>query len=147
MKRTLKITKAQQIEFEQGWRNRNKWLKELGLPKQTYEQYLEWLHGRGKKEKKSKTGSYTTPITFNRTTEMGRKTSENPTVDVRQEARESVNEDVLLAQRHWTKGPCSSKPSPVYTGTKIIGIGTMHKSNMVPIFNDQEAKDISSMRR
>ena len=34
-----------------------------------------------------------------------------------------------------------------YTGDKIIGIGTMHKSNAVPIFSDKEAKDISSMRR
>jgi viroplasmin and RNaseH domain-containing protein len=35
----------------------------------------------------------------------------------------------------------------VYTGTKMIGIGTMHKSNSVPIFTDDEAKAISSMRR
>ncbi len=34
-----------------------------------------------------------------------------------------------------------------YTGDKIIGIGTLHKSNAVPIFSDQEAKDISKMRR
>ena len=34
-----------------------------------------------------------------------------------------------------------------YTGEKIRGVGTMHKSNAVPIFSDQEAKDISSMRR
>jgi hypothetical protein len=35
----------------------------------------------------------------------------------------------------------------VYTGTKVIGIGTMHKSNAVPIFSDDEAKEISTMRR
>lgn len=34
-----------------------------------------------------------------------------------------------------------------YTGDKILGIGTLHKSNGVPVFSDQEAKDISSMRR
>ena len=34
-----------------------------------------------------------------------------------------------------------------YTGTKIKGIGTMHKSNAVPVFTDEEAKDISKMRR
>ena len=34
-----------------------------------------------------------------------------------------------------------------YTGTKIKGIGTMHKSNAVPVFSDEEAKDISTMRR
>jgi len=35
----------------------------------------------------------------------------------------------------------------VYTGDKIIGIGTLHKSNAVPIFSDEEAKDIAKMRR
>jgi|688.fasta_scaffold32766_11 hypothetical protein len=43
--------------------------------------------------------------------------------------------------------PCTKKPSPTYTGDKIIGIGTMHKSNAVPIFSDGEAKEISKMRR
>lgn len=41
----------------------------------------------------------------------------------------------------------TKRPDKVYTGTKIIGIGTMHKSNAVPIFSDQEAQDISKMRR
>jgi hypothetical protein len=45
------------------------------------------------------------------------------------------------------KGAVNVKPPMQYTGNKIMGIGTMHKSNAVPIFSDQEAKDISSMRR
>ena len=44
-------------------------------------------------------------------------------------------------------GAVKSKDIPQYTGTKMLGIGTLHKSNGVPIFSDQEAKDISSMRR
>ena len=41
-----------------------------------------------------------------------------------------------------------TKPEPkVYTGTEIIGIGQMHKSNAVPIRRKQDAKDIASMRR
>ena len=44
-------------------------------------------------------------------------------------------------------GPVSSKPNPQYTGTKILGIGTMHKSNAVPVFSDEEAISISSMSR
>jgi len=44
-------------------------------------------------------------------------------------------------------GTAPKKDAPVYTGTKIKGIGTMHKSNAVPIFSDDEAKDIASMRR
>lgn len=43
--------------------------------------------------------------------------------------------------------PAVKAPDKVYTGTKILGIGTMHKSNAVPIFSDDEAKQISSMRR
>lgn len=35
----------------------------------------------------------------------------------------------------------------VYTGTKIKGIATMHKSNAVPVFSDEEAIDIAKMRR
>ena len=43
--------------------------------------------------------------------------------------------------------PALKAKDKVYTGTKILGIGTMHKSNAVPIFSDSEAKEISSMRR
>ena len=45
------------------------------------------------------------------------------------------------------KGAVNVRMPMQYTGDKIVGIGTMHKSNAVPIFTDQEAKDISSMRR
>lgn len=44
-------------------------------------------------------------------------------------------------------GTASKKEAPVYTGTKIKGIGTMHKSNAVPIFTDDEAREIANMRR
>lgn len=44
-------------------------------------------------------------------------------------------------------GVATLAPAKVYTGTKIKGIGTMHKSNAVPIFSDQEAIEISQMRR
>jgi len=45
------------------------------------------------------------------------------------------------------KGAVNVRKPMQYTGDKIVGIGTMHKSNAVPIFTDQEARDISSMRR
>jgi len=47
-----------------------------------------------------------------------------------------------------TEGGSATLPAPkVYTGTKVKGIATMHKSNAVPVFSDEEAKDISKMRR
>ena len=47
----------------------------------------------------------------------------------------------------FTGGACTKAPEKVYTGTKVKGIGTMHKSNAVPIFSDEEAIEISKMRR
>lgn len=38
-------------------------------------------------------------------------------------------------------------PPKVYTGDKVLGIATMHKSNAVPVFTDEQAVEISSMRR
>ena len=47
----------------------------------------------------------------------------------------------------FTGGACTKAPEKIYTGTKIKGIGTMHKSNDVPIFSEEEAQDIAKMRR
>jgi hypothetical protein len=46
-----------------------------------------------------------------------------------------------------TGGNATLKAPKVYTGTKVKGIATMHKSNAVPVFSDEEAIDISKMRR
>ena len=46
-----------------------------------------------------------------------------------------------------TGGNATLKPAKVYTGTKVKGIATMHKSNAVPVFSDEEAVDIARMRR
>ena len=52
--------------------------------------------------------------------------------------------------------PTSDKVVPIagkreamqYTGNELLGIGTLHKSNMVPIRKDSNAaKEISTMRR
>jgi hypothetical protein len=44
-------------------------------------------------------------------------------------------------------GNAGLAPQKIYTGTKVKGIATMHKSNAVPVFSDEEAIDISKMRR
>lgn len=44
-------------------------------------------------------------------------------------------------------GDTALKQSKQYTGHNMLGIATMHKSNAVPVFSDQSAKDISQMRR
>jgi N-acetylglucosamine-6-phosphate deacetylase len=46
-----------------------------------------------------------------------------------------------------TGGNATLAPAKVYTGTMVKGIATMHKSNAVPVFSNEEAVDISRMRR
>lgn len=46
-----------------------------------------------------------------------------------------------------TIGVAARMPDKVYTGTAIKGIGTLHKSNAIPVFTDDEAVDLAHMRR
>ena len=52
-----------------------------------------------------------------------------------------------IPSRNTGDGIANTKQIPKYTGTKIIGIGTIHKSNGIPIFSQEEAEDLSKMRR
>jgi hypothetical protein len=44
-------------------------------------------------------------------------------------------------------GNATKKEPMQYTGTRLKGIATMHKSNLVPVFSDEEAVDLATMRR
>lgn len=44
-------------------------------------------------------------------------------------------------------GDCSKKEIIQYTGTEMLGIGQLHKSNAVPVFRSEDAADIARMRR
>jgi hypothetical protein len=69
------------------------------------------------------------PLSYNLITPVGRETAHIPSRDTGH------------------SGAVRTKDIPRYTGTKILGIGTMHKSNAVPVFSDEEAHDIATMRR
>ena len=60
---------------------------------------------------------------------------------------EGRNTTAHIPSRDTGQGNAVLKPSKVYTGTKVKGIATMHKSNAVPVFSDEEAVEISRMRR
>lgn len=78
-------------------------------------------------EKKRKRAMSQPTLTYKLSTPPGRETERHPS--------------------RVTEGGSTAPVHKVYTGTKILGIGTMHKSNAVPIFSDDEAKDIARMRR
>lgn len=81
-------------------------------------------------DKKRKRAMSAEPLIYNLSTPNGRTTSNH-----------------IPSRNTGEVGAVTHKPSPQYTGTKVKGIGTMHKSNAVPIFSDEEAVEISRMRR
>ena len=44
-------------------------------------------------------------------------------------------------------GTATKSATKVYTGDKMLGIATLHKSNAVPVFRAEDAVEISKMRR
>ena len=67
--------------------------------------------------------------------------------DVYSLGKTACRETPKIPSLPFTGAPCFKKENPVYTGDKIKGIGTMHKSNAVPVFSDEQARDIATMRR
>lgn len=45
------------------------------------------------------------------------------------------------------QGTCTKPEGVRYTGTAMMGIATLHKSNAVPVFSQEDAVEISRMRR
>jgi hypothetical protein len=68
------------------------------------------------------------PFTYSLSTPPGRETVKYP----------SLNTGL---------GNATKAEPKVYTGDKMLGIATMHKSNSVPVFRKEDAVDISRMRR
>ena len=67
----------------------------------------------------------------------------NEIPDYRQDSRALPTSDKIC-------GNGTAKEQKVYSGERqLLGVATMHKSNMVPIFADkkEDAKDIARMRR
>jgi hypothetical protein len=126
-KRTVKLTKRRQQELHTQWLEHNRWLKQNRMKKISFDEFVQ-----------NSTGS------------VPRQRSEF----VPLQSRPSAHDDRMAAHRaipsHGIKdtgGQCARRESPKYTGNLIKGIATMHKSNAVPVIDDQHIKDISSMRR
>jgi hypothetical protein len=98
--------------------------KKLG-PKAVREQYDEWLKSHQTSKPIKSTNNQ---LTYKLSVPVGRETVRHPSLN--------------------TGNGVATKASPkVYTGTSMLGIATMHKSNAVPVFNSEAAVEISKMRR
>lgn len=66
----------------------------------------------------------------------------------KREAKHPEHERLIAAESLDTGyGKTSAKRRQQYTGDKMRGVSQMHKSNLVPVFSDEAAQDITKMRR
>ena len=78
----------------------------------------------------------------------GRTPDKKALYRLRKPEYDSASDTKQLAKSGVTPGACVKRPDMVYSGErKLLGIATMHKSNMVPVFAKQDAEDIARMRR
>ncbi len=133
------ITKAKMKRWAEELRLYNKDMKRLGMHshRMTMEQYVEYVHGNFTPKQRSTT-VMSTPwhqagVSYERKTEH-----------------------IPSGKSSASFAPATKKEPMQYTGKRrLIGIATMHKSNMVPIFADDEddkngrkaATEIATMRR
>ena len=107
-------------KYAQDWVDYNKQAKRLGSKTKTFEEYVVYRQGKSAyKAKPTKTGMEATTY-------------------VRNAPKYETGDGI---------GVTYSKMPNVYTGDKLLGIAIMHKSNLVPVFSQEDAEDISKMRR
>ena len=126
------LTQNQRTEWHAKWKAYNKDMRRSGLPNlqlTTFEDYVRYR--RGLKPKGKYKG-----------------------VAIKTETYQRTSPD--YKSNHNIAGVGSKKQETFYTGKrKLVGIATMHKSNMVPVFADEEndksgikkATELATMRR
>ena len=130
------ITQAQMQKYETQWRQHNKDCRRRHLHDfqfETLEDYIKYVRGEWKPKRRTET-VMNTPWHYSGPAR--RETPDYPSLNSGQFS------------------PCTKKEPMQYTGErKLLGIATMHKSNMVPVFEDDEgngkkqATEIAQMRR
>ena len=129
-RKAKKLTDNQRLKLEQEWRAYNKRMRQQNCHLaqfDTFEQYLSYIRGEHKPRKKEKEFE-----TYAPTQSYVRNTTQYPSLQT---------SDTI-------PGACAKRENQRYTGDLIVGVATMHKSNLVPVMRGtSEAKDIAAMRR
>ena len=134
-KKKQKITDSDRRRLEKEWVEHNRYLRQNHLPKVSFDEYVEISFGR-KKVTIQKRGAEKKPLTGQK---AYRRDQDLP---VYRSADDSKVSTIAAKQE-----------SQKYSGErKMLGVATMHKSSMVPVFEEadtgnQYAKDLANMRR
>jgi len=130
-RKAKKLTQKDIERLQVEWRQHNKSMRRKhmhDLQFEHFEDYVAYTRGqykpKRKEEKEFKTYAPSQPPIRNTESYPSLKTSDT------------------------IPGACAKRESPQYTGDLIVGIGTMHKSNAVPIMRGtKQAEEIAKMRR
>jgi len=123
-----KMTVKRLEEIKKLWRDHNKYMKEIKATSciMTFDEYVKYMQGTYKSKRKTEVlaDPFGRDIAYSR-----------------------PSDPVKMSNTIGT-GTASKKEHMQYTGKrKLLGIATMHKSNMVPVWEEEDAKDIARMRR
>lgn len=119
----FKLTKAKESSWRDDFAIYNRELKRQGVERITWEQYMDMRLGKAKVVK-----STFKPLSIGNTHPRYVDRVVHPSLGI--------------------VGGNTLKREPLkYTGTLVKGIATMHKSNAVPVIDEEQMKDISRMRR
>lgn len=123
MKRKLALKQTQLQKLQQEHKQYNKEMRQIGCHKQqkTFDEYVAWKYGKYQPKL-----SGTTP---------------------KEDSLYRRPETVVPSKKNSYFAQCAKAKEHEYTGTLITGLATMHKSNVVPIFNKEQAQDLATMRR
>lgn len=127
-KAKIRLTKAKLEQYKKDLISYNKENKKTGQAPVDLDYYIKLRHGKIKAEQKftTFTASPGDPLRLNRMAEFRNK-------------YKSLNS---------MQGNTSRQEPLKYDGErKLIGIATMHKSNLVPVFDEESARDLATMRR
>ena len=100
------------------FREHNKLMRRTGCKEKSLEEYIQYRQG------KTKPALRGTPM---------------PKYEVSNHRQKYPSGDGI--------GTTYARKEKVYTGTLIKGISTLHKSNAVPVINDEQILEIAKMRR
>ena len=132
-RKNRKLSDNQRQKLETEWRQYNKRMRQMNCHSAQFdelEDYIAYTQGRYKSKAKDNSNDC------------------KPLVQKSTEPYRRQTPDVPSLSKTGICGFAPRKESPKYTGDLIVGIGTMHKSNAVPIMRGtKQAEEIAKMRR
>jgi hypothetical protein len=111
--------------------------KRKSKTKKEIAQYQDWL-ARVRSDSSGLSSKYNTSPSRATKTSVG----PSPSLSYKQHTKSPKLPSVVSSHFDTFK-----KPVLQYTGDKMIGIGTLHKSNAIPLFRLEDVKDQAKMRR